>query len=152
MHAMQNRLLGEMSGSQELKDLISRCQTCKQKQKRCTALRERPNIHRGRTALYLRGSWDHLAVKLHVKFKSPEMVPDDTGDESEGSSLLPAAGKEGVKGKGKEKMTDLLSSQIDKGYLVYNPKMPNKKIGLIKVGSQKPGEISISLGICRWFK
>ena len=65
------------------------------------------------------------------------MVPDDTGDEAEGSSLVPAAGEEDVKGKGKEKiMTDLLlPSQIEQGYSIYDPKMLNKKIGSIKVGS-----------------
>ena len=98
--------------------------------------------------LHCGGSWDHLAVKLHVKFKSLEMVPDNTGDEAEGSSLVPAAGEEDVKGKGKEKIpvTDLLlPSQIEQGYLVYDPKMLNKKIGSIKVGSSKPGENDISL-------
>ena len=102
------------------------------------ALRKKPNIQQGRMVLHCRGSWDHLAVKLHVKFKSPEMVLDDTSDEAEGSSLVPATGEEDVKGKGKEKIpvTDLLlPSQIKQGHLVYNPKMPNKKIGSIKVGS-----------------
>ena len=87
-------------------------------------------------------------VKLHVKFKSPEMIPDDTSDEAEGLSLVPAAGEKDVKGKGKEKipMTDLLlPSQIEQGYLVYNPKMLNKKIRSIKVGSSKPGKNGVSL-------
>ena len=98
--------------------------------------------------LHCRGSWDHLVVKLHVKFKSPEMVPDDTGEETEGLSLVPAAGEEDVKGKGKEKIpvTELLlPSQIEQGYSVYDPKMPNKKIGSIKVDYSKPGENGISL-------
>ena len=98
--------------------------------------------------LHCRGSWDHLAVKLHVKFKSPEMVLDDTSDEAEGSSLVPATGEEDVKGKEKEKIpvTDLLlPSQIKQGYSVYNPKMLNKKIGSIKVDYSKPGENGISL-------
>ena len=43
-------------------------------------------------------------------------------------------------------MTDLLlPSQIMQGYLVYDPKILNKKIGSIKVGSSKPGENGISL-------
>ena len=86
------------------KGLTSRCQTCKRKQKWCTVLQEKPNIQQGRTVLHRGGSWDHLVVKLHVKFKSPEMVPDDTSDEAEGSSLVPAAGEEDVKGKEKEKI------------------------------------------------
>ena len=90
--------------------------------------------------LHAGGSWDHLTVKLQVKIKSAEMVPDDTGGEGEGSSLVPAAGEDDVKAKAKMPVTGILPSQIQWGCSVYDPKMLNKKIGSIKVLSQQPGE------------
>ena len=127
------------------KGFISECQSCKQKRKHCTVLRKKPSIQRGSMVLYAGGSWDHLAVKLQVKIKSAEMVPDDTGDKGKGSSLVPVAGEDNVKAKAKMPVTGILLSQIQWGCSVYDPKTPNKKIGSIKVLPQQPGE---ETGIC----
>ena len=81
------------------------------------------------------GEWDHLAVKLHVQFKSPVMVPDGTDDEAEGFTVGLIIGNDIVEWKVKAGIlaTDILWFQIEGGYSVYNPKIPNKKIGFIKV-------------------
>ena len=99
------------------KGFISGCQSCKQKRRRCTVLREKPAIWQGSMVLHAGGSWDHLVAKLQVKIKSAEMVPDDTGDEGEGLSLVPAAGEDDVKAKVKAKMlvTGILPLQIQWG-------------------------------------
>jgi hypothetical protein len=86
--------------------------------------------------LYPSGSWDHLVVKRKVKIKSLEVVRDDTDNETEGSPLVPVADK----GKEKEKMLVTQSFQIEGGYLVYDPKMLNEKIGSIKMRPKQPGE------------
>jgi hypothetical protein len=86
--------------------------------------------------LYPSGSWDHLAVKRKVKIKLPEVVRDDTDNETEGSPLVPVTGK--GKEKGKMPVTQLF--QIEGGYLVYDPKMLNEKIGSIKVRPRQPGK------------
>ena len=86
--------------------------------------------------------WDHLAVKLHVQFKSPVMVPDGTNDEAEGFTVGPIIGNDNVEWKVKAGIlaTDVLWFQIEGGYLVYDPKIPNEKIGSIKVLPRQPGE------------
>ena len=80
-----------------------------------------------------------------MKIKSAEMVPDDTGGEGEGSSLVPAAGEDDVKAKVKMPATGILPLQIQWGCSVYDSKTPNKKIESIKVPSQQHGE---KMAIC----
>ena len=126
------------------KGSISGCQNCKDEQQQCTVLWENPAIRQGQTILHPSGSWDHLAVKLKAKIKLLEVVPYNTDNEAQGSPLVPAVGKgEGRgKGKGKGKMlvTQVLPCQIEGGYLVYDPKMPNGKIGSIRVRPRQLGE------------
>ena len=88
------------------------------------------------------GEWDHLAVKLRVQFKLPAMVPDGTDDEAEGFTVGPIVGKDDVEWKEKAGIpaTDVLRFQIEGGYSVYDRKIPNEKIGSIKVLPRQPGE------------
>jgi hypothetical protein len=91
-------------------------------------------------------------VKLKVTIQSPEMVPDDTSDEAEEPSLVPLVAKVDMKGKGKALLTEILPSQIEGGYSVYDPKIPNQKIGSIKARPRQPGEHnSISPISFHWF-
>jgi hypothetical protein len=75
-------------------------------------------------------------VKWKVKIKSPEVVQDDIDNETERFPLVLVVGK----GKEKGKMPVTQSFQIEEGYLVYDPKMLNEKIGSIKVRSRQPGK------------
>ena len=83
-------------------------------------------------------------MKLKAKIKLPEMVPYNTDNEAQGSPLVPAVdkGKARGRGKGKGKMPviEVLPCQIEGGYLVYDPKMPNGKIGSIRVRPRQLGE------------
>ena len=92
--------------------------------------------------LHSSGSWDHLVVKLKAKIKLLEVVPYNTDNEAQGSPLVPAVGKGEGRGKSKSKMpvTEVLPCQIKGGYSVYDLKMPNEKIGSIRVRPRQLGE------------
>jgi hypothetical protein len=110
--------------------LISGCKQCRQKKRRCNALRDKSSIWRGHKLEHSDGSWEHLAVKLQAQPKSVEFILDDSDEEP----IIPL-----VMPKPKQK-DNVLASQIEQGTSVYHPQTLALKIGSIKVNPRQPGE------------
>ncbi|KIJ08689.1 hypothetical protein PAXINDRAFT_18195 [Paxillus involutus ATCC 200175] len=122
---------------------------------RCSALRTYPAIKdaRSHAIIHKAGSWNRLGLSTPKKaYKSTEFIPS-SADEDEDSAAKPAPTKQlalQLPAGGKSAAGKLISENIDKGYSVYDPQEPHKKIGeVIKVKPHQPGEIDVLI-IGQW--
>ncbi|KIJ06190.1 hypothetical protein PAXINDRAFT_20604 [Paxillus involutus ATCC 200175] len=110
---------------------------------RCSALRTYPAIKdaRSHAIIHEAGSWNRLGLStLKKAYKSAEFTPS-SADEDEDSAAKPAPTKQLALQPPAGK---LISENIGKGYSVYDPQEPRKKIGkVIKVKPRQPGEIDV---------
>ncbi|KIJ09839.1 hypothetical protein PAXINDRAFT_17096 [Paxillus involutus ATCC 200175] len=139
----------EVCKVREKKGKFGSCLHCTSKGMRCSALRTYLAIKdtRSHTIIHEAGSWNRLGLSTPKKaYKSAEFIPS-SADEDEDSVAKPAPTKQLAlqpPAGGKSAAGKLISENIGKGYSVYDPQEPRKKIGkVIKVKPRQPGEIDV---------
>ncbi|KIK72696.1 hypothetical protein PAXRUDRAFT_21683 [Paxillus rubicundulus Ve08.2h10] len=115
---------------------------------RCSALQTYPAIKdaRSHAVIHAAESWMRLGLSTPKKtYKSAEFVPSSADEDSDSAEkevqtkqLVVQPATRGNSATGKLALENIGS----KGYSVYDPKEPRKKIGeVIKVKPRQPGEI-----------